>query len=208
MRELRIVIALAAGLAGAAHAGAPQPDVRQGDFRHVCQGGTNKGDACTVATQDADCPGSACLLSAVSRPTTGTLTIIAHDTVTDWQNGGATNRALTVLLEVKAPDHSKQMLAATYQNVASPTDPPAAPSNVVSIAMDESALQNLSTALNGLLFVQPESTMAQALQTLFASTATPVLVAVDRKAQGADHTADGLATVLRFKVKIQFVEPA
>ena len=63
----------------------------------------------------------------------GTLTIIAHDSVTDWLNGGAANRALTVMLEVKAPDGSKQMLAATYQDLATPTNPPEAPSNVVAI---------------------------------------------------------------------------
>jgi hypothetical protein len=147
------------------------------------------------------------VVKTLSKATSGILTIIAHDSVTDWRNGGATNRALTVMLELKAPDRSKQILAATYQNVASPTDAPEAPSNVVSILMDESALQTLSGALTGLLFVQPESTMSQQLQQLFGSTGTPVLVGVDRKPQSADHTGDGLATVLRFKVKIQFVDP-
>jgi hypothetical protein len=128
--------------------------------------------------------------------------------VADWLNGGAPNRALTVMLEVKAPDGSKQILAATYQDLAAPTDPPEAPVNVVSIPMDEAALQTLSGALNGLLFVQPESTLSEQLQTLFSSTGTPVLVALDdKRAQSADHTGDGLATVLRFKVKIQFLDP-
>ena len=104
---------------------------------------------------------------------------------------------------------AKQMLAATYQDLATPTDPPAAPGNVVAIPMDEAALQNLAAAVNGLLFVQPESTLAQQLQTLFGSTGTPAIVAAtDRHAQSADHTGDGLATVLRFKVKIQFLAPA
>jgi hypothetical protein len=211
MKQSRILVVLAGclavGFAGVARAGAPQPDTRQGDFKHVCRSGPNKGLACTVATQGVDCPSSECVVSAVSKATSGTLTIIAHDTVTDWANGGATNRALTVMLEVKAPDHTKQVLAATYQNIATPTDPPAAPNNVVAIPMDEAALQNLASGLTGLLFVQPESTIAQQLQTLFASTGTPVLVGVDKKPQSVDHTGDGLATVLRFKVKIQFVEP-
>src|SRR5262249_60645771 len=131
----------------------------------------------------------------------------ARDSVPGWGNGGGANRALTVMLEVKAPDGSPQMLAATYQDVATPTDPPTALGNVVAIPMDETAVQDLSTAVNGLLFVQPESILAQQLQTLFRSTGTPVIVAVTGRVQVADHTGDGLATGLRFKVKVQFLTP-
>jgi hypothetical protein len=129
--------------------------------------------------------------------------------VTDWSTGVATHRALTVLLEVKAPDGSKQMLAATYQDIDTPTEPPTAPGNVVAIAMDELALNNLAKAVNGLLFVQPETALSQQLQALFSSNGTPALVAVnDRKVDFADHGSDPLATVLRFKVKLQFLDPA
>lgn len=212
MKQSRILVALtcclALGFAGVARAGAPQPDLRQGDFEHVCKGGPNKDQACTVATQAADCPNSECVVRTLSKTIKGTLTIIAHDSVTDWLNGGATNQALTVMLEVKAPDGSKHMLAASYQDLVDPTAAPKATSNVVSIDMDEAAVKALSGAVPGLLFVQPESTLSQQLQTLFSSAGTPVLVAVnDKKAQFADHTADGLATVLRFKVKVQFVNP-
>jgi hypothetical protein len=205
---ITLACCLAVGFAGAARAGAPQPDQREGDFAHVCAVGTNKGQPCTLATQGADCPKSECLVQALSRPIKGTLTIIAHDSVTDWLAGGAPNRALTVMLEVKAPDGSRQMLAATYQDVATPTNPPAAPGNVVSIPMDEAALHTLSSAVSGLLFVQPESTLAQQLQALFNMAGTPVITAAeDRGLQSADHTGDGLATVLRFKVKVQFLAP-
>jgi hypothetical protein len=201
-------IFLAMGFAGTARAGAPQPDRRQGDFAHVCRSGPNENKPCTIATEDIDCLASECVVLAVSNRVNGTLTLIAHDSVTDWANGGATNHALTVMLEVKAPDGSQQVLAATYQNLAAPTNPPTAPGNVVSIDMDEIALRNLSS-VNELLFVQPESTLAEQLQTLFGSTGTPAIVAVtDRKVQSADHTTDGLATVLRFKVTIQFLVPA
>ncbi len=212
MNHARLFIALACaftvGGAGAARAGAPQPDQRQGDFTHLCQGGPNKGQTCTVATQAVDCPRSACVVQTVGPSLRGTLTIVAHDEVTDWLNGGVTNRALSVLLEVKAPDGSRQLLAATYQDVATPTDPPAAPGNVVAIAMDEFALRNAASAVGGLRFAQPEAALRQQLQALFGTTATPVLVAVDeRRFEFADHTADSLASVLRFKVRIQFVEP-
>ena len=211
MKQSRILVALALSLAWgsarAAWAGAPQPDTRQGDFVHVCKGGPNNDQACTVANQAADCPKSACVVKTLSKTVTGTLTIIAHDSVTDWLNGGAANRALTVMLEVKAPDGSKQILAATYQDLASPTSPPEAPSNVVSIQMDEAAVQTLPGAVNGLVFAQPESTFTQQLQALFSSTGTPAIVAVkDTKVESADHTGDDLATVLRFKVKVQFLE--
>lgn len=207
--RILLTVALALAGAGAAHAGAPQPDTRQGDFLHVCAGGANRDQACTVATQDVDCPKSACVVRAVSKTIKGRLTIIAHDSVTDWATGAATNRAVTALLEVKAPDGSRQLLAATYQNIATPTEPPAAPSNVVAIGMDELALKTVAGAVNGLRFIQPEATLAQQLQTLFGSTGTPALVAAnDRQVEVADHAADGLATVLRFKVKIQFLDPA
>ena len=207
MRQSRTFVlacAVAAGFAGTARAGAPQPDTRAGEFAHVCQGGSNKGQPCT---RDTDCPGSACVVQPLSNTVKGTLTIIAHDSVTDWANGGATNQALTVMLEVKSPDGVKQMLAATYQDLAQPTNAPQALSNVVAIGMDEFAVQTLSAALNGLLFVQPEATLAAQLQALYGSTGIPAIVVVDRKAQSADHTGDGLATVLRFKVKVQFLEP-
>lgn len=212
MKQSRILVALAwciaVGSAGAARAGAPQPDQRQGDYEHVCKGGPNKAQACTVATQDADCPRSECVVKTLSNAIKGTLTIIAHDSVTDWLNGGAPNSALTVMLEVKAPDGSKQILAATYQDLGVPTNPPEAPGDVVAIQMDEFALQTVSGALNGLLFVRPESTISEQLQALFGSAGTPVIVGLeDRGAQAADHTGDGLATVLRFKVKLQFLDP-
>ena len=209
MKQSRILVLAGclAAFAGAARAGAPQPDTRAGDFVHVCEGGANKAQLCTVANQATDCPGSTCVVRALTKSIRGTLTIIAHDSVTDWANGGATNRALTVMLEVKALDGTKQMLAATYQDLANPTNSPSAPSNVVAIPMDEFAVQSLAPALSGLLFAQPEPTLAARLQALFASTGTPVLVAVDRKSQLADHVGDDLATVLRFKVKVQFLEP-
>jgi hypothetical protein len=203
-------LALLAGmaLAATAHAGAPQPDTRQGEFAHVCRSGANKNRACTIATEAQDCPRSTCVLRTLSNPVKATLTIIAHDAVTDWANGGATNQALTVLLEVRAPNGTQQMLAATYQNLAEPRTAPTAPTNVVAIDMDEFALRAAAGAVDGLLFVQPEATLAEQLQTLFGQTGTPVLVATERQVQSADHTGDGLATVVRFKMKLQFVDPA
>lgn len=210
MKPSLILLTLALAVtADRARAGAPQPDTRQGDFAHVCAAGPNRDLACTVATEDVDCPKSACVVRTVSKTIKGVLTLVAHDSVTDWATGAAPNRALTALLEVKAPDGSRQLLAATYQNVATPTEPPAAPSNVVAIGMDELALHTLAGAVGGLLFLQPEATLAQQLQALFGSSGTPALVAAsDRRVEAADHTGDGLATVLRFKVKIQFLDPA
>ena len=203
-----LALCLALGTAGAARAGGPLPDTRQGNFAHVCRSGSNKNQPCTVATEEDDCPGSECVVQALGNTIKGTLTLIAHDAVTDWATGSAANQALTVMLEVKAPDGSTQMLAATYQDLAAPTDPPTAPGSVVVLPMDELALRDLATAVNGLLFVQPESRLAAQLRTLFGSTGAPALVLTDKRVQSADHTADDLATVLRFKVKIQFLTPA
>jgi len=200
---------LASGFAATARAGAPAPDTRAGDFAHVCQSGANKAQPCTVATQSTDCPGSECVVRALSNPVNATLTIIAHDQVTDWLHGGATNRALTVMIDVKVPGVGRQLLSATYQDVVDPTNPPEAVADVVSIPMDEAAVRTLSSAVSGLRFARPEATLSQQVQTLFNVTGVPVIVAAaDRNVEFADHVADGLATVLRFKVRVQFVEPA
>jgi hypothetical protein len=206
--RIALVCGLAIGIAAPARAGAPQPDTRQGEFAHRCQGGPNKGLTCTVPTQAADCPKSACVVQTLSKAIRGTMTVVAHDAVTDWLNGGASNQALTVMLEVKAPDGSRQMLAATYQDLLAPTDPPQAPGNVLAISMDEAGLALLAADVSGLRFVQPEATLSARLQELFATTGTPVIIAANaRRVEFADHSADGLASVVRFKVKIQFVEP-
>jgi hypothetical protein len=210
MRSFRtlamVAVSVAVSFAGAARAGAPQPETRQGGYPHVCKGGPNRGLACTVPNQDVDCPGSECTLETVTGGIKGTLTLIAHDSVIDWSTDQAANRALTAMLEVRAPDGSQQMLAATYQDLAEPTNPPRAPNDVVAIDMDEAALEDLSAAASGLLFARPDSTMTAQLQSLFGTTGIPILVTVtDRRVQSADHTADGLATVVRLKVRIQFV---
>jgi len=210
MTPFRTLTALAATLAVAAsvHAAAPQPDTRQGDFVHVCRGGARKGLACTLATEPQDCPGSECVVQTVSPTIKGTLTLIVHDEVTDWAAGTAGNRAVTVLLEVRGPNGGTELLGATYQNLADPTLAPLALSNVIAVEMDEFALRSVAPAVSGLLFAQPESTMTEALQTLFGTSGTPALVAVtDRQVLTADHVLDGLATVVRFKVKLQFLQP-
>lgn len=207
--RLLAVLALAAALSpgGTARAGAPQPEQREQDFAHVCDRGANRGLACEVATEDVDCPRGSCEVQPIGPPARGVLTLIAHDTVTDWANGGAPNRALTVLLEVRAPGGT-HLLSATYQNLADPTLPPTAPGNIVAIDMDEAALANLAAAVNGLAFAQPDSTLAQALQEIFDSTGVPVITeANERQVQLADHENDDLATVVRFKVKIRFLAP-
>ena len=203
-----IALVVAMGAAGPAWAGAPTPDNREGDFKHVCKGGANKDAECTVATEAVDCPKSSCVLKTLSKSIKGTLTIIAHDDVRDWLNGVGGNQALTVMLEVKAPDGTKQTLAATYQDLTFPNNPPQALSNVVSIDLNETNVATLAAAVSGLVFAQPELVMAQRLQALFSATGTPAIVDVkDKKVQFADHSTDGLATVLRFKVKIQFIDP-
>jgi hypothetical protein len=209
-RHIAVVPAVAVTLsvAGVAWAGAPTPDNRSEDFEHVCKKGPNKDLACTVATQATDCPKSECVPKTLSKTFKGKLTLIADGNVRDWLNGTAGNEAITVMLEVKAPDGSKQILAQTYQDLTFPTNPPQAPSNVVSIDLDETNVKGLASAVSGLVFAQPEGVIASALQTLFNATGTPVIIeAKEKKVELADHTADDLATVLRFKVKLQFVDP-
>ena len=205
-----IAVALVIAIASAARAGAPTPDVREDDFKHVCKGGDNKGQACTVANAAADCPKSDCVVTTLSKKIKGKLTIIAHDDVRDWANPppGAGNQALTLMLEVKASDGTKQILAATYQDLTFPNNPPQALQDVINQDLSETTVQALGADVTGLMFAQPESVLAQRLQALFSSTGTPVIIAAkDKTTELADHTSDGLATVLRFKVIIQFLDP-
>ena len=109
---------------------------------------------------------------------------------------------------MRSPDGVRQLLSATYQDLLSPQNPPTAPGSVVVLPMDELALRDLAAATGGLLFVQPESRLAEQLQQVFGTPGVPALVLTDRRPQLADHTGDPLATVLRFKVQIQFLAPA
>ena len=201
-------LVLALGCARGALAGGPLPDSREDDFAHVCKGGAADGQSCSTLTPETDCPRGRCIPVALTKALRGTLTLIAHDAVTDWATGGAGNQALTLLLEVRSPDGVRQLLSATYQDLLSPQNPPTAPGSVVVLPMDEAALRDLAAATGGLLFVQPESRLAEQLQQVFGTTGAPALVLTDRRPQLADHTGDPLATVLRFKVQIQFLAPA
>ena len=94
------------GSAGAARAGAPAARSAAGRLRARLQGRLQQGPGLHRRHRGRRLPGSECVVQALSHSIKGTLTIIAHDTVTDWSTGGAANRALTVMLEVKAPDGS------------------------------------------------------------------------------------------------------
>lgn len=201
-------LSLALAAPRGAHAGGPLPDTREDDFVHVCRGGSNAGDTCSIPTEDTDCPASRCVIVTDGRPISATLTVIAHDAVTDWSTGESGNQALTLLLEARGPDGTRELLSATYQDLLSPRLPPTAPGNVLVLPMDETALRDLAPVVSGLLFVQPESRLAAELQRVFGSSAAPALVFTDRRVQLADHTGDALATVVRFKVRIQFLAPA
>jgi hypothetical protein len=205
---LLLALSVAVGTPTRARAGGPQPDTREDDFAHVCRSGPNAGDACSIADADTDCPRSDCIVAALGKPIPATLTVLAHDAVTDWSTGASGFQALTLLLEVRGPDGTREMLAATYQDLLAPQNPPTAPGTVVVLPMDETALRDLAPAVGGLLFVQPESRLAAQLQRIFGSPGAPALVFTDRRVQLADHTGDALATVVRFKVRIRFLVPA
>ena len=91
-------LVLALGCARGALAGGPLPDSREDDFAHVCKGGSADGQSCSMLTPETDCPRGRCIPVALTKALRGTLTLIAHDAVTDWATGGAGNQALTLLL--------------------------------------------------------------------------------------------------------------
>src|SRR5262245_15689495 len=122
-------------------AAVPPPEVRHPGKPHICDSGPKRGCACNSDPNGdpnggcSDHPvdplpvlegGPQCVPLVLPAPRgSGTLTFIIDEDVTDYDRPDApqTNRAFTVLFEVKAPD-GRHLLADIYQNLGDPTGDP------------------------------------------------------------------------------------
>ena len=218
-------------------AGTSPPDVRHPQLAHVCDSGPMRGCPCTPTSTDLDgiCSpidrigppffedGPQCVPFVLPEPrATGVLTIMVDDDVTDYERPDApSNRAFTLLVDVKAPD-GHHLLSDTYQNLQDPTDFPAggwdhaAPGDppdfeeideLGPIAWFDPELDLLGE-LKPFLFLAPEMRLAEALRALLGAPegTLPVIISdvTMKKGELEDRLFDSLATVLQIKVKVGF----
>lgn len=223
-----IVVALLIA-ANAAYAAAPLPQRREEKLPHVCKGGPNKGQACV---EDTMCPTSTCKLKFLRGPDTtfeAKVTLIVDDDVSKFDGAQkiANVVAATVLLEIRERGET-HFLAQTYQNLEgqdfqalidalrqgpflADTGSPLTNSRMTESTLMASLADNAARPLLGsFLFQEGDNEMANAVRALFGVTGRPVVADVPRDisfVQRSDHEADGLASLVRLRVKIRFIAP-
>lgn len=205
-RVWALTLTIVLGIGAAAWAGGPTPAERQDAFSSTCAGGPNQGGTCTAANESVMCPGSACVVTPQSKTFRGVLTIIMDEGLGDWYGSAACGffsvpaQAATVLLEVKK-DGVKHLFASTYQNGA--CESPQLEPTVLRDPFTEYGVSHPDFSL--IRFTQPVRDMADKLRALYGFSGTPVIVSVSRTPVIEDQQGSSLATVLRFKVKFQFI---
>jgi hypothetical protein len=133
--------------------------------------------------------------------------------------------AATVLLEIKDKGET-HLLAQTYQNLeghdftsltdalrAGPfladTGSPVSNRRAAEFRLNEALTDDpFPSILDDFLFEEGDSEMADAVRALFGVTGRPIVAEVPKHAafvERSDHVADGLASLVRLKVKIRFV---
>jgi hypothetical protein len=222
-----LALALLATLPGLARA-AVDCTAREPNLPHVCDKGQNAGLTC-----DPDFTGADPLICSVSRPAqndfcgldakctmvfekgatfSAVMTMIADNNVSvlDGPQTIQNAVALTVVIDLG----KRGVLSQTYQNLSG-TDLStitSAPTDSFGVTIDEQRLQSetelrrdgKAAIVNDLLFRPQDDELADALRAIFKVTGTPVVTKVSSVTL-TDRGADGLATVLRLKVKGGFV---
>ncbi len=215
--------------ADSAYAASPVSQLREAQLPHVCKGGSRKGLPCT---DDAGCPNSKCEISFLSGPDAtfeAEVTLIVDDDVSEFDGTEEVSGviAATVLLEIKDKGET-HFLAQTYQNLkghdfkaltdalrAGPfladTGSPVSNRRAAEFRLNEALTDDpFPSILDDFLFEEGDSEMADAVRALFGVTGRPVVVDVPKDAsfvERSDHVADGLASLVRLKVKVRFVAP-
>lgn len=183
-----------------------------------CAGAPGAGTPCTT---DADCGGSRCKLALQPGGFMGTLTLIVDDDVSHYDGTESVLNVVGVAgtLEVRHAERT-QIHAQLWQNldgdtfetlVAALQAGPEIASNVgidrrltEQELADEAAL--LPELIDAFLFQSPDSELADAVREQLGVEGTPVVVKV-RRVEYFDRLGDGLASVVRLKVKFKFLEP-
>ena len=232
MRSIHRILALVllAAAPAVAHA-AVDCTAREPLLRHVCDKGQNAGLECTP-----DFPtGTDTLTCSVSRPAKNDFCLGAKCTMV-FQKGATFSAVMTMIADnnVSALDGSQTIqnaialtvtidlgkrgvLSQTYQNLTGTelNDLTSPPTDDFGVSIDEQRLESetelrpdgKAAIVNDLLFRPQDQELADALRAIFNATGAPVVTKVS-SVDLTDHRTDGLATVLRLKVKGAFVPVA
>lgn len=195
---------------------------------HVCDKGQNAGLACTPdfstvtdtltcsvsrPAENNFCLGAKCTMVFEKGATfSAVMTIIADNNVSALDGSQTIQNAiaLTVIIDLG----KRGVLSQTYQNLTGTelSDLASAPRDTFGVALDEQRLEaetelrpdGKAAIVNDLLFRPQDPELADALRAIFNATGVPVVSKVS-SVDLTDHQTDGLATVLRLKVKGAFV---
>ena len=224
-RILALVLLAAAPAVG--HA-AVDCTAREPLLPHICDKGPNAGQPCVPDFSTVTDP----LTCSVSRPAENNACLGAKCTMV-FEKGATFSAVMTLIADnnVSALDGSQTIqnaialtvvidlgkngvLSQTYQNLSGTelSDLASAPRDTFGVAIDEQRLQSeteirpdgKAAVVNDLLFRPQDEELADALRAIFNATGIPVVTKVSSVSL-TDRGADGLATVLRLKVKGGFV---
>ena len=229
MRSINRLLALVllAAAPPVAHA-AVDCTAREPLLPHVCDKGQNAGLACTPdfstvtdtltcsvsrPAENDFCLGAKCTMVFEKGATfSAVMTMIADNNVSALDGSQTIQNAiaLTVIIDLG----KRGALSQTYQNLSGTelSDLTSPPTDTFGVALDEQRLESetelrpdgKAAIVNDLLFRPQDQELADALRAIFNATGVPVVTKVSSVAL-TDHRTDGLATVLRLKVKGGFV---
>ena len=233
-RDVSFLLALATLLVATGSAvagGSPIPELREAQLPHVCKG-PGKSQPCT---DDSQCPSGRCEINFLRGPDAAFMaevTLIIDDNVSKFDGSQSEElsdvKAATVLLEIKDKGET-HLLAQTYQNLegsnfedlvkaltAGPflADMESRDRHAAERRLFESLTDDpFPSILDDFLFEEGDNEMADAVRALFGITGRPIIADVPEDValvQRSDHAAegDGLASLVRMKVKIRFVAPS
>jgi hypothetical protein len=228
MRSMHRLLALVLFAAVPAAHVAVDCTAREPLLPHVCDKGQNAGLACTPdfstvtdpltcsvsrPAENNACLGAKCTMVFAKGATfSAVMTMIADNNVSALDGSQTIQNAiaLTVIIDLG----KRGVLSQTYQNLTGTelSDLASAPRDTFGVALDEQRLEaetelrpdGKAAIVNDLLFRPQDSELADALRAIFNATGVPVVTKVS-SVDLSDHQTDGLATVLRLKVKGAFV---
>ena len=217
-----LLVATGSAVAG----GSPISGSREAQLPHVCNG-PGKPQPCT---DDSQCPSGLCEINFLRGPDAAFMaevTLIIDDNVSKFDGSESKElseiKAVTVLLEIKDKGET-HLLAQTYQNLegqdfnALVAALKAGPFLADMESRDRRAAERRlfepqpddpdHSILDDFLFEEGDSELADAVRAFAGVTGRPIIADVPEDAalvQRSDHVADGLASLVRLKVKIRFV---
>jgi hypothetical protein len=222
-----LALVLLAAVPGLARA-AVDCTAREPLLPHICDKGPNAGQPCvpdfsTVTdpltcsvsrpAENNACLGAKCTLVFEKGATfSAVMTLIADNNVSALDGSQTIQNAiaLTVIIDLG----KRGVLSQTYQNLTGTdlsnlTSPP---TDTFGVPLDEQRLETetelrpdgKAAIVNDLLFRPQDPELADALRAIFDATGKPVVTKVS-SVDLTDRRTDGLATVLRLKVKGAFV---